>query len=332
MTHYRGHNGQLTLDLEKRTLTITREGLLAKTVPGGQREREIPLAALSDVRLVEASRLRNGNIAIATGGAEAPVLGHGKDANNPDAVIFLYKSREQFAELHAALLGVVEANEVVGFEAEPPSAEASAKEEARSARNAAVAGKAAAKSAEKLQNAHDRYSGGGARPDIAEAAARMSWTLGGKRELKKLVEHVQGDEVVSFIAQGTYQTNQGIVVLTDQRLLFVFHGFTSAVVEDFPLRSITNVASKKGITQGTLIVHVAGAATHIGNVVNSDLGHLLDALRLAVKAGQSPQQVVVQQAPAAIDVADQLAKLAALRDQGILSDEEFAAQKTKLLA
>ena len=31
------------------------------------------------------------------------------------------------------------------------------------------------------------------------------------------------------------------------------------------------------------------------------------------------------------DLADQLRKLATLRDEGILSDEEFAAQKAKLL-
>jgi hypothetical protein len=31
-------------------------------------------------------------------------------------------------------------------------------------------------------------------------------------------------------------------------------------------------------------------------------------------------------------VADELAKLAALRDRGILTDAEFAAQKAKLLA
>jgi hypothetical protein len=36
-------------------------------------------------------------------------------------------------------------------------------------------------------------------------------------------------------------------------------------------------------------------------------------------------------AAAPVDVADQLKKLADLRDQGILSDEEFAAQKAKLL-
>jgi hypothetical protein len=47
----------------------------------------------------------------------------------------------------------------------------------------------------------------------------------------------------------------------------------------------------------------------------------------------TPPQVPAQ-APApeaAVDVADQLRKLAELRDQGILTDEEFAAQKSKLL-
>ncbi len=33
-----------------------------------------------------------------------------------------------------------------------------------------------------------------------------------------------------------------------------------------------------------------------------------------------------------VDVADQLRKLAALRDEGILSDEEFAAQKARVLS
>ena len=47
----------------------------------------------------------------------------------------------------------------------------------------------------------------------------------------------------------------------------------------------------------------------------------------------TPPQVPAQ-APspeAAVDVADQLRKLAELRDQGILTDEEFSAQKSKLL-
>jgi hypothetical protein len=41
-------------------------------------------------------------------------------------------------------------------------------------------------------------------------------------------------------------------------------------------------------------------------------------------------QPVVQAAP--LDVADQLAKMAALRDQGVITEEEFAAHKAKLLS
>ena len=44
-----------------------------------------------------------------------------------------------------------------------------------------------------------------------------------------------------------------------------------------------------------------------------------------------PVGAVPSQPTASVDVAEQLRKLAALRDEGILSDEEFAAQKVRLL-
>lgn len=45
----------------------------------------------------------------------------------------------------------------------------------------------------------------------------------------------------------------------------------------------------------------------------------------------TPPPAAAAPAAAPVDVADQLKKLAELRDQGVLSDEEFAAQKAKLL-
>jgi hypothetical protein len=48
----------------------------------------------------------------------------------------------------------------------------------------------------------------------------------------------------------------------------------------------------------------------------------------------TPQAIAPVAAPAALDgrlVADELAKLAGLRDAGVLTDDEFAAQKAKLL-
>lgn len=52
------------------------------------------------------------------------------------------------------------------------------------------------------------------------------------------------------------------------------------------------------------------------------------ALEQAIAAQHSPQK----SAPAPASLADELAKLAALRDQGVLSDTEFEAQKARLLA
>ncbi|WP_372346773.1 hypothetical protein [Streptomyces sp. KL116D] len=51
--------------------------------------------------------------------------------------------------------------------------------------------------------------------------------------MKKLAEHLHDGEEVRLIAQGTYADRQGILVLTDLRLLFLFHGLVSQAKEDF---------------------------------------------------------------------------------------------------
>ena len=172
-------------------------------------------------------------------------------------------------------------------------------------------------------------SAGGARPDIARAAMRMGWTFGGKREVRLLHEHVNADETVTYIAQGTYGQHQGITVLTDQRLLFVFHGWVNQIIEDFPLDRITSVSSKSGFSTGTLIVHTAGAQAEISSIVNSDLKYFIDALRANVTG--SPGTTGVGPDGRDQDPVEQIRKLGELRDQGILTDEEFNAKKADLL-
>lgn len=75
---------------------------------------------------------------------------------------------------------------------------------------------------------------------------------------------------------------------------------------------------------------VAGTATAVSNRVSR---------RQANRWSQQGEQQVAEQAPAAPapppaapDQFDQLRKLGDLRDRGILTDDEFAAQKAKILA
>ena len=175
----------------------------------------------------------------------------------------------------------------------------------------------------------------GERPDVAAAIARMGWKFGGRRELRKLSEHLHAGETVRFIAQGTYENDEGIVVLTDQRLLFLFHGVMRQRLEDFPLRLITSVQTKSSLSRGEMKVFLSGNAAVISRVLKSDLDPLANSVRQGMAAQHSSSRAesasplpAVQAGP---DPMDQLARLAKLREAGILTEAEYAAKKAELL-
>ncbi len=72
---------------------------------------------------------------------------------------------------------------------------------------------------------------------------------------------------------------------------------------------------------------IAGTATSVSNRVSRRQGQ-----RWAQQeAPEAPQQQAPVAAPAGESVIDQLKELGELKSQGILTEEEFAAQKAKLL-
>ncbi len=171
---------------------------------------------------------------------------------------------------------------------------------------------------------------GDERPDIVAAAARMGWQMGGKRELKKLAGHLYEGETVRFIAQGTYEDDQGILVLTDVRVLFLFHGVIRQRKEDFPLRLISSVQTKSGWGTGEMKVFVSGSSASISGILKSDLEPLADAVR----QGMTAQHAAPPTAPSAVSADDPyeaLRKLASFRDASVLTEEEFDAKKQDLL-
>ena len=75
---------------------------------------------------------------------------------------------------------------------------------------------------------------------------------------------------------------------------------------------------------------VAGTATSVSNRVSRRQGRRWGR----EEAEEAPPQPAPQQAPppAPADPIQQLKDLAALKDQGVLTDEEFAQQKARILA
>jgi hypothetical protein len=91
-----------------------------------------------------------------------------------------------------------------------------------------------------------------------------------------------------------------------------------------PLRRARGLARTVGRT-----AVIAGTATAVS-------GHVANRQAARAQQDQAQQDQAQAQAPAApvadqVDVVDQLKRFADLRDQGILTEEEFAAQKAKLL-
>jgi len=114
----------------------------------------------------------------------------------------------------------------------------------------------------------------------------------------------------------------------------LYHGFKGD--KRLPYSSITSVQYREAGSwlAGYLQLNIKGATEWQGAVGqdenaiqfdkgSDDFGPLRDFINARIAAGAGGT------APAS--VADELAKLADLRDQGILTDDEFAAQKARLL-
>jgi hypothetical protein len=319
---YEGENGQI--ELRDRELIISRQGFRARSIFGkNAAERTVPLDALSGVQLKEATRAWSGWLQLSFGGEPAVELSKGTAGSDANTVTFPHKKRDAFRELHDRLLVIISEKSEAGIDPSQVEWDQISGGLGRFETRANPEGRLA--QAERLEKAE----AAGLRPDIAGGECPHGdpdVRQAGDQEPARTSSRER--EQVLVMGAGTYEQKQGIVALTDQRLLFVFHGMLGHAVEDFPLDRLENVQTKVGMTSGDLTVSSAGKSTVIKSIYKSDLKRLADALRQRIAVGSQP----VQAAPAdSLDVADQLAKFAALRDQGVLTEEEFATQKEKLL-
>jgi hypothetical protein len=175
---------------------------------------------------------------------------------------------------------------------------------------------------------------------IAElASTKLDMRMGVGKELKKLPALLLDGEEVLNLARGRYDRRQGLVVLTDRRILFVEEGVMRSRLEDFPYAKVSSVQSQTAVMSGKLQIFASGNKAVIDNVLpKARAVEIADYVRhriaepasgLATQAaGSSPPVAAVPQP----DVTDQLMKLGELRDAGVLTTEEFESKKAELLA
>lgn len=151
----------------------------------------------------------------------------------------------------------------------------------------------------------------------------------GRREINELPSIVAPTETIDNLAQGTYNNGQGILVSTNRRLLFVDKGMLYGLkVEDFPLDKITSIQYETGLLLGGIKIHTSGNIAKIENVEKASARSFAEFVRDKLS---QPKETLTSTIVSEPNVLDQIERLAKLKDNGILSYEEFNEQKKKLL-
>lgn len=146
-------------------------------------------------------------------------------------------------------------------------------------------------------------------------------------ELKALPDVLHDGECIKGIARGLYKNRSGILVATTDRVIFFYKGrMWGERVEEFRYEKITSVEYNTGLIGGKITIYAAGNATQISSVPNAFCQPFAEAVREIINSRQT-----LPAANAPDEFLSKLERLAALKTAGMLSEEEFALAKAKLL-
>lgn len=156
----------------------------------------------------------------------------------------------------------------------------------------------------------------------------------GKSTISKLSEFIDNDENICAILIGVFNGNV-LVTATDKRLIFVTKIIMKGVTtEEFLWDNLVSVDCNLGILRADVKILFQGRSFGVTQVVNSQAKSFCTEVKLI----QSQKKIIVltpigtpNLIRGSVNIADELTKLAKLKEQGFLTQEEFDNQKKKLL-
>lgn len=163
---------------------------------------------------------------------------------------------------------------------------------------------------------------------------RANLSLFTKGEIKELPYILDLDEKILAIidAQFAKTTDAGILLVTPKRIISVSKAmFSPAKVNEFLNDNILEVSFVKNFVSPNIRIHTKEKTVEFESFFNKDYAedfyHFISKIynKEASKAS-SPEQNTVSES-----VLEQLEKLGQLRENSILTEEEFTSQKKKLL-
>lgn len=152
-----------------------------------------------------------------------------------------------------------------------------------------------------------------------------------KKERNHLHEFINPGERILAMTSGVLDGNTWLITVTNQRLLFLDKGMVYGLKQmEMPLTQISAISHKVGLVFGNIQVSTAGGTKKIDMIRKQDVPKVAQIISDLVNEVQMRGTATAVEDPGQ-DVMSQLERLAALKEKGILTDDEFEAQKRKLL-
>lgn len=151
----------------------------------------------------------------------------------------------------------------------------------------------------------------------------------GRKEIKELPNILWDDETLEKMAQGMYNRKQGLLVATNWRLIFLDKGLVYGLrVEDFPYDKISSIQYETGMAFGRITIYTYGNKATIQQLPKQLARDFAEFVRAHINRSDPSDQSAGSPTD---DIPTQLEKLAKLKEQGILTQDEFDTQKKKIL-
>ncbi|MCH2547058.1 MAG: PH domain-containing protein [Alphaproteobacteria bacterium] len=200
---------------------------------------------------------------------------------------------------------------------------------------------------------------------IEKLPSSARYIFGTKKEVRKLPSILENNEHIRALTSGYVGSNTWLLVCTDRRIIFLDRGWLYGLKQiQMPLNRINSIDHEIGMAMGSISVWDGATRMTVNNIIRNKVDAFVKIAKQSMeeynyRVAQYQQQRMQQQQPQQQQPAPQpqqapqpqpaaeltpqqkaqrmsqlsehLEKLAVLRDKGILTEEEFQEQKTKML-
>lgn len=153
-----------------------------------------------------------------------------------------------------------------------------------------------------------------------------------KKEFFHLPEILSEGETPLAVASGAMDGNTWLITLTNKRVIFLDKGMFYGIKQiDVNLSNIVSVGGKTGILLGEILISTSGQNYTIKNIMKESVipfTNLVNETRNNQKeSSKQPNEPSIS----FDEKIEQIKKLAAMKEDGILTEEEFQTQKQRIL-